>query len=69
MAFAILSLTEPPTDKHSSLPTREETDVYASERQARSWQGYTEVTSKTLFSGDPVQSDEGGIAHSVEGTA
>lgn len=54
MAFAILSLTEPPTDIHSSLPTREEKGVCGSEQRARRWQAHTEVAFEALLGSDLV---------------
>lgn len=64
IAFAILSFTEPPAEKYSTLPTTGTTEV--SRTFAWSLQRLTEVTLHTILLGNLVESDEGGLANSIQ---
>ena len=67
IAFAIRSLTEPPAETNSSLPTvKRGNDTYTGSDAAR-MRKRTEITLEALLSRNLVETDEGRVAHSIEG--
>jgi hypothetical protein len=63
MAFAILSLTEPPAEVNSSLPTEDShvSDIVCNQHQRVV---RTKVAFEALLIGNPVESDEGCVSDS-----
>lgn len=65
MAFAMRSLTDPPADMNSTLPTTKAMRKF-SVRRARDGV-LTEVASETICLRDLVEADEGRVADAAEG--